>query len=838
MIRFSHLLPLVILGGCSILDSSSDSTPASESSDESGFEARIAGLEHRAGLFDVYVDQGAAEIFLALPAAGDDGLLAECLYIEGLATGLGSNPVGLDRGKIGGTKLLRMRRLGERVFFEEPNLAFRALDAGPDERRATEQSFATSIVWATDVLATDAEGRVLVDVTPFVVRDAHGVAGTLRSSGQGSFSLDKERSTLDPGGCLAFPDNIELEAILTFSGSEPGRHVRATAPDGSAVTLVQHHSFVRLPSGGYEPRPFDPRSGAFSIGFQDYASGLDEPLEVRWAVRHRLEKVDPRAPRSRAKEPIVYYVDRGAPEPVRSALVEGASWWAQAFEAAGYEDAFRVELLPEGVHPLDVRYNVIQWVHRSTRGWSYGRAVSDPRTGEIVKGHVSLGSLRVRQDRLLFEGLAGVERTGTGAADDPIQIALARIRQLSAHEVGHTLGFAHNFSASTNDRASVMDYPAPLVDVDSSGGLDFSEAYAVGIGAWDKVAVRWLYSDVPSERDTARELEEILAGAARDGLRYHTDADARASGAAHPYANLWDNGADPVEGLAQALRVRGHALARFGTGNLHAGRPLARLHEVFVPVYFHYRYQLDAAVKMIGGATYDYTVNGSGEPSALAPVLAVDQQRALIAVLDFLRAENLDVPESVLGGLLPRPPGHGSNRELFEGRTGRVFDALGLAATAAGQALAGLLHPERCERLVDQHRRDAGTLSFTEVLEGVCGAVFPPAALSDPRLAAIQREVQAVCARELLRLASSSSASAAVRGAVEARLAALLVEMGPDGSESREDAAHLALLAAEIRRFLAREAGVDTPDAAPAPAPPGSPIGLEACSHSFEPVWP
>ncbi len=448
---------------------------------------KTAGLAARDGLLRFHPDPAGGVLWLRLPPPGERGVCTSLLYTESIRTGVGSNDIGLDRGQLGEPRVVEFRRVGRRVLVEEVNLRFRAISPDARERSAVRESFATSVLWAGEIAAIDPDGSLLVDLTSFLVRDAHGVASRLEEAKQGTYQLDAERSAVDFAECRAFPDNLEFDALLTFSGHAKGDWIRSVAPHPDAVTLVQHHSLVRLPDDGFSPRAHHPRSGFFSISYQDYAAPLSSSLTKRLVVRHRLEKIDPTAERSRVKKPIVYYVDPGAPEPVRSALVEGASWWASAFEKAGFVDAFRVELLPPGADPLDVRYNVIQWVHRSTRGWSYGGSIYDPRTGEVLKGHVTLGSLRVRQDRLLFEGLAGTARTGSGAADDPVQLSLARIRQLAAHEVGHALGLAHNFVASTyGDRASVMDYPAPLVAVGGDGGLDFRNAYGVGLGAWDR----------------------------------------------------------------------------------------------------------------------------------------------------------------------------------------------------------------------------------------------------------------------------------------------------------------------------------------------------------------
>jgi hypothetical protein len=806
----TFVLIVAVLGGAMAFAGDAQALPS--------LDDKTAGLERQQGLFTIWQDSEAGKVWLKLPPANERGHIARVLYIDGLARGLGSNPVGLDRGKLGSTVVLDLRRLGGKVLFEQPNLMYRALTDDPDEVAAVEESFATSVLWAAPVAAIDADGSCLIDLTSFLVRDAFGAGRTLQSAGQGTYRLDESRSVVDLGATLVFPRNLEFEAVLTFSGSEPGRHVRSVAPDAQSVSLIQHHSLVALPEPGYRPRPFDPRAGSFAIEFADYAAPLDISPTRRWIVRHRLEKIDPSRQRSRVKEPIVYYVDRGAPEPVRQALIDGASWWAQAFDAAGFVDAFRVELLPPDAHPLDARYNVIQWVHRSTRGWSYGGGVTDPRTGEMIKGHVSLGSLRVRQDRLLFEGLLGTGKTGTGDGDDPVQLALARIRQLSAHEVGHTLGLTHNFAASTYGRASVMDYPAPLVRL-AGDGLDVSQAYAVGVGAWDRHAIRFAYGEFSPGTAQGLALDTIVQDGIEAGLLFLSDDDARPAGAAHPLANLWDNGEDPIAELRNALDVRRWAIQHFGTSNVAPGTPLALLEEVFATVYLHHRYQLDAAVKSVGGVDYRYALAGDGQPGARA-VPAARQLEALSAVLSVLDPKELDIPEAVLATLLPRPFGYGQNRELFNGRTQPLFDALGAAETAAAQAVGGLLHPERSARLVDQHRRDASLPGLQVVLDELFETAFG-AAEQEARLLEIRRRVRHVAVQGLLRLHDDARASSSVRA-----IARATAESWSEKIARASDAdAHDRFLVDVLQRALERPSAPREADPSAPTPPPGSPIG-------------
>jgi hypothetical protein len=788
-----------------------------------GIAARVTNLEARAGLLSFYVDAKAGQILLELPPNDTRGLMQELIYVEGLRRGMGSNPVGLDRGQLGESALLWIRRVGPRVLFELPNLGYRALSDDADERRAVDESFARSVIHAAEIMAEDPDGSCLIDLTPFLLRDAHDVGATLARSGQGDYGLDAARSLPVFEQCLAFADNLEFESILTFAGNKPGPLVRQTTPQPQLMSLVAHHSFIRLPEDGYRTRDFDARAGSFAVEFNDYATPLDAPLRKQWIVRHRLEKLDPSAARSKVKEPLVYYVDRGAPEAVREALIEGASWWADAFDAAGFVGAFRVELLPEGAHPLDVRYNMIQWVHRATRGWSYGGGIVDPRTGEMLKGHVSLGSLRVRQDRMIFEAMLGRDATGSGAPEDPVQLALARIRQLAAHEVGHTLGLTHNFAASSyGDRESVMDYPAPRLALTDDGAWDVSGCYGVGIGEWDKAAIDFAYAEFADPSSEAEGLQAILHGMRTAGLRFLTEGDARPAGTAIPTSSLWDNGTDATAELRSVIRLRAKALAEFGEHNLAEGQQLSLLQELFVLAYAYPRFQMEAAAKAIGGADYDYVARGDA-PSALRWIDASTQRDALAALLETLSPSYLDIDERVLGLLLPRPFGHPAHEELFASSTVPLFDPMGAAETSARWTLEQLCHPARCARLVDQHRRDESLPSLDEIFAAVRKLTSRQAADS-PRHARLREICQRLFADALVGLAADAAVVPHVRALAEAELEKLLASL-PVGVRDPVAAAHLGALRRDIARFLdARQWSGDSLHR-PAALPPGSPIG-------------
>jgi hypothetical protein len=798
---------------------------------------RVTGMEPAPGFLDLHVDKETGHVFAALPAPGADGVSVRFIYATGLTAGLGSNPIGLDRGNASSGDIVRFRRIGDKVVAEQENWRYRATSGRAAEEKSVQQSFATSFLWSTGIEAKDAEGRLLIDLTGFLVRDAADIGASLKfGKDAGDYRLAADRSFPDPAGVLSFPDNSEIDAFLTFESSKPNSQTNATAADGRAVTLVLHHSFVRLPEEGYTPRAFDQRTANIGMGYYDFSAPLGDSIVSRLSRRFRLERVDAGAASGPVKKPIVFYVDNGAPAEIRDALIEGASWWAQGFEAAGFENAYRVEVLPDGVHPLDVRYNVINWTHRQTRGWSYGGSVSDPRTGEILKANVILGSQRVRQDRIIFEGLAGTAKTGTGAADDPIEISLARIRQLAAHEVGHTLGFAHNFAASTNGRASVMDYPAPWVKPVAGDTLDFSQAYATGLGAWDVFTVKWLYTEFPGGGEDRGKLDAMVADAYGAGLRFISDAHARSVDTSHPYGSVWDNGDDPVAELADTLEVRRIALNGLGLGALAQGQPTSDLNAVIVPIYLYHRYQVDAAAKFIGGLDFRYAVKGDGA-SAATPVAAAEQRRALAGLIDTLDPARLDLPDALLNQLTPGDVGYaggGVAQEVFPGRSGAVFDLAVAADTAAALTLGAALEPSRANRLMAYEQRAPGGLTLRETLDRLDTAVF--AGGHDARRAALARIVQARFVSEMISLSRSDAASPGLDAVVNAKLAEMKARFGKKSrGRTAADEAHLVALSAQITRHLSG-AEMALPVARPAPeTPPGSPIGamgqMEECWH-------
>jgi len=787
--------------------------------DVPSIEQKTAGMEKNSGFFSYYWDGRTGKIWLEI-----DKLDVEFLYVNSLPAGLGSNDIGLDRNQLGGTHIIRFTRIGPKVLMLQPNYSFRALSDNPDERKAVEDAFAKSIIWGFTVEA-ESSGRILVDATPFLLRDAHGVIGRIKRSRQGDFRLDASRSAVYRDNTKNFPQNTEFEALLTFTADNPGNFVREVAPDPTCVTVRQHHSFIELPDEDYCPRVFDPRSmyGGRS-GYLDFAAPIDQPLRKRFISRHRLHKKDPSAKVSDPVEPIIYYVDRSAPEPIRSALVKGAQWWNQAFEAIGYRNAFQVKVLPPGADPMDIRYNMINWVHRSQRGWSYGASVTDPRTGEIIKGHVALGSQRIRQDYLIALGLVG---DYTGDPDDSAimtEMALARIRQLSCHEVGHTLGVGHNYASSVNERASVMDYPHPRIKIRGDGSLDLSDAYATGVGEWDKVCIAYGYQHFPDEMDEKKELNSILDRAFSGGLLYLTNQDAAPAGGAHPLSNDWDNGKNPVDELELKMKIRRIALDRFSESKVRMGESLATLEEVLVPVYLFHRYQIEAAASVLGGLMYNHTVRG-GVQKAPEMVPAAEQRRALRTLLGTIAAKNLEIPERILDLIPPRAPGIGQTRELFPGYTGIVFDPLAAAESLAGITVGCLLHPERAARLIQHHARFAELPGLGEVIDEMLKATWK----SDPDSgyrAELHRVADCVVLFKLMELAASEAAAPQVRAIAWLKLRQLhdWLERGFAATGDEDQKAHFLFGRTEIDLFQ-RDPNRIRFDV-PIPPPPGAPIGM------------
>jgi Met-zincin/Domain of unknown function (DUF5117) len=771
-------------------------------------------LENFKGYFNFFYEESLDKMFLEVT-----NLDQEFLYVSSLSSGIGSNDIGLDRGQLGSDRVVKFIKAGNKLLLVQPNQDFRAITDNELERKSIEQAFAKSVLFGFKIVEYK-DDNYIVDFTPFLMQDTHGVSNRLKQSKEGTYKLDLSKSALNMERTKAFPKNIEFDVILTFKGQPTGRNLRSVTPTASLVTVTQHHSFIELPDNNYKPRVFDVRSGAFAMSYLDYATPVQEQIRKRYIVRHRLEKKNLNAAISEAKEPIIYYLDNGTPEPVRSALLKGASWWNQAYEAIGFKDAFQVKMLPADADPMDCRYNVIQWVHRSTRGWSYGSSVVDPRTGEIIKGHVSLGSLRVRQDFLIAQALMNKPfAEGDDNYQPMLEMALARIRQLGAHEVGHTLGFAHNFTASTHNRASVMDYPYPLITV-KGNDIDLSNAYATGIGDWDKVSVAYSYSEFNKNVNERAELNKILDKAKNDGLRFITDSDARPQGGAHALAHLWDNGKTASEGLEDILKVRATAISNFSVDNIRSNEPYSVLEDVFVPLYFFHRFQVEAATKVVGGLDYNYAVKGDGQFTTKV-VDANTQRSTLNSILKTIDAEVLAIPKNKLNLFPPRAFAYGRSRESFKGKTGVGFDALSVTSTASDMTLKLLLHPERANRLIQQKSLDTNQLSLDEVLQILINQSFKEKH-NNTYLNEVQQMVNENVLKYIMNLAVNNNAYFQVNAI--ANNAIKSIYEGLDNSAYSNQYKQLIKRFNEEPEEFKLEASPKIPD--------GSPIGSDICSYS------
>jgi hypothetical protein len=811
LMRQTRLAPLlaipIVVAGCA-------SAPTKPAPAESPIAAKTSGMERRDGFIPIYLDTKQGKVYLELP---QDSMRA--LMLVALATGLGSNPIGLDRGANGSNYVARFDRNGDKVLvvFENWNYRSSARDNLAHQRTIAE-SFPASTAGALPIIAQEGN-RVVADATEFFYRDWNDVSGTLTASNEGSYSVARDRSSIYQPYTKAFPENSEIDVALTFvTQGRPGQTVASIVPDGRSFTLRQHISLLKLPDDNYRPRVLDPRTGFFGIVFRDYAQPIQLPLEQRWISRHRLERVDPRNPNSPIKNPLVYYIDPGIPEPVRSATREGVSWWIEAFDRAGLKGAFRVEDLPSGVDPMDARYNVVQWENRNERGWSIGGSQDDPRTGEMIKGMARMDSHRARTDYNLYAGLMGADPSAADTA-----FVLARVRQVSAHEVGHTLGLSHNYIASTYERASVMDYPPPRVRLDQSGNIDISHAYDVGPGEYDVFAIHWGYGIFPpeSEQDSLR---AIIADGLRRGMLFLSDADARPEFASDPRTNLWDDAATPLEFLRHQMDVRRVAISRFGERNIRAGEPIALLQERFVPVYLMHRFAINSVSKTIGGMEYSNAIRGDGMV-ATRPISGAEQRRALTALIKALTPAELAIPDTVLRLLGPRPFSYNPYVELFNSRTRPAFDELGAARTLAQMIVDAILQRERAARLIQFAAGGSAPLTLAETIDSLTATWSGPRRES-ARDAALRRVAQRSVADRLLLLAADTEAAPEARAIADYKIDQLrrrARSLAATGSES--DRSHWASIAGDFNRWIERQ---ELPTPSPAlRAPPGDPFGID-----------
>ncbi|EOR93050.1 : hypothetical protein [Arcticibacter svalbardensis MN12-7] len=803
-----------------------------ENADSKAQTPSTQNMKKYEGYFDFYYDEKSGKVYLEV-----DKLDTEFLYFRSLSNGVGNG--GPERGQAA-SALAKFVKIGPKILLVEPVTNYRAITTNADQIKAVENNFAKSVIFGF-VPVSYSGGKYLIDLTPFIIRDSQYITarlGVARVSGPGvansaapsagSYKLDETRSMVYIENTKNFPKNTEFESLLTFTGGNPNANPygRGTdvAPDPTAITINMHQSFVELPDADYAPRKFDPRSAFGMFSYLDFSAPMTEQIEKKFIRRHRLQKKDPNAAQSEAVKPIMYYVDRGAPEPIKKALIDGGAWWNQAFEAAGFKNAFQIQELPEGADPMDIRYNVVNWITRSgnpARGFSSGASFVDPRTGEIIKGVVTLGSDRHRQDYLIAEGLLLPYKNGKTVSKEMEEMSLARIRQLSAHEIGHTLGFNHNFAASSKDRGSVMDYPYPKFSMKADGSIDISDAYAVGIGSWDKRAVMWGYTEFKKGTDENVALDNIMKETLAQGFIYIPDI----GGNAHPSSHQWDDGENPIDQMTHIMKVRRKILDDFSENAIPDGQPMATIEEVLVPAYLLHRYQIEAVAKSIGGLYFTHAVKNDGQV-VTRMVEPKEQWRAFESLMSTISPEALALPEKLIRNIPPRPSGYPASVETFKGYTGPTFDPIAAAESAASLSLSYMLDSERASRLIEYNGRDSKNPSFIEIADKLIAGTWK-APVVEGYKGELQTMVNNQVIRYLLVLAANTSTSEVVRGQALYEIENLKQWMNSRlASVKPAQKANILFALSQMEGFKVDPNKFQSP--APVVAPPGAPIGMPA----------
>jgi Met-zincin/Domain of unknown function (DUF5117) len=830
MKRFHFSVVLAALVGCMITATAAQSS-AQPAGEGSGLAARTAGLERHDGFFPYYWDEKKGAVLFELSPAA---LRGEFLYFTGLGSGIGSIEAFADRSSFGAGAVCRFRRVGMRVLVIEENSSFLAPNGAPELQHSVEYSFPTSVL-ASLPIEGERDSMVLVNADSLLVRDAFDLLSQLRrpsravggvvvrelSSKAVDWRLDKDRSVIDLEHTGSFPLNTEVEALLTFATDSESD---LNQPDPHSLSIREHHSFVAMPAAGYEILDQDPRVGFSTVSFQDFSQPYNRPLTRYLVNRWRLQKKDPNAAISEPVKPIVFYLDRAIPEPIRSAARMGALWWNAAFEQAGFRNALRVEDLPEGADPMDIRYPTIQWTNRSGRGWSVGQSHIDVRTGEIIHAVVQLDSHRMRTVNNYWESVMPSGRDNSEPALDSFaaldnldprtseeQVMLQRLALLTCHEMGHVLGLDHNFVASTYGRGSVMDYFAPRVKIRPDGTADLSDAYMQETGSYDRFAIEWGYSQGKSD-DKAQEeqarLDAIVKGAIAKGIVWGNTAD--------PRWNSYDDGPDPVTWLKQVLPVRNSLLAHYNPRMLRPGEPNSMFTSRLPLVYLFHRYALGAAINVVGSARVPLSLAGDGQQTIIIWP-AESQKEALQLVLAALNPSQLNVSPEIWKALAPQE-NRDSDAEQFASSAGYLFSPQDGARAVAEIVVGGLLEPRRMQRLVVISRQDTQVPSPGSVVSALVSAAFSETGKT-PAERDLSGVVQTEVAERLMVLAANSEAAPEVRAAALAGVRE--VQSAVKKTTARGAAAEQ--IDHEIILFLQNPAQ-NTPKLKSSGAPPGPPV--------------